>query len=274
MKTSHSSAPPRVLVFSIALNLYDTVYQANIESHRRYAARNGYHYTLVRRPFGLTVRDSVWLKIPLLEAALNAGWDWVLFVDADCELREIAPPVSSVDCHDASVFLARGFSGNVNSGVIIAKNTSGGADFFARVWQAADTQVPEQDWGENGHVIHFAKNFRGLSILDRRWNNNSDPQLADFIRHYSAGDCMRALYAFGWSGHAARHASRVLQKLFKSIGKTHSTSLVERLGELTLKVASLYPSSFAQPGCDENRRYATLVNPPGASSAAQTALLR
>ena len=165
---------PRVLVFSVTLNHYDRIYRRNLASHRRYCERHGYHYVLVREPVWATVKAAVWLKVALLEAALQAGWDWVLFVDADCELRPAAPAVDSVAAPGKALFMAPGFSGNLNSGVILARNTEAARGLFGRVLQAADRVVPEQDWGENGHIIHFARDLPCLKILDRRWNNNAE----------------------------------------------------------------------------------------------------
>lgn len=202
----------RVLVFCVALNFYDIVYDRNIASQRRYANRYGYAYEVVRRPLFATTRESVWLKVPLIRLALSAGWDWVLFVDADCEIRPTAPRVETLADGQGSIFLAPGFSGNVNSGVIASRNTPEAAQFFDRVFQAADRKVPEADWGENGHIIHFAKCCPAIKMIDRRWNNNSDTQMADFIRHYSAGGAMRPLYRLGPAAHMAKLAARCIQK--------------------------------------------------------------
>ena len=243
-----SLGSPRVLVYCVALNFYDLVYDRNIESHRRYAQANGYGYALVRRPAFVSVRESVWLKVPLMEAALKAGWDWVLFLDADCEIRADAPRVESLDDGVSSVFLAAGFSGNVNSGVIPARNAPESRAFFARVTEAAGDDVPEADWGENGHIIHFARSLPSLKVLDRRWNNNADPDMQDYVRHYSAGGPMRALYRLGALAKSAKFASRCVQK-FRKWGGKHDFSgreLTERLAAATTRAVAAYPKFRAQ----------------------------
>ena len=233
----------RTLVICIALNHYDRIYAANVRSHRHYAARHGYAYMLVRKPRWATVKEAVWLKIALIDAALAAGWDWVLFLDVDCELRTAAPAIQSVAADGKEIYLAPGFSGNVNSGVIVARNGARAREFFQTVLAAADTTVPEQDWGENGHVIHFARSCSALGLLDRRWNNNADPALADFIRHYSAGGPMRPLYPFTAAARALTLLVRVVNKARKLAGRhdVPAGDLVARLLALREATIRRYP---------------------------------
>ncbi|MEP9356012.1 hypothetical protein ABLE93_20770 [Xanthobacter sp. KR7-65] len=232
-----------VLVFSVALNHYEHIYDRNIASHRAYAQRLGYEYVCVSRPAWTTVTEAVWLKIELMRAALAKGYGWVLFVDADCELRPGAPPVSQVGVPGRSVYLAAGFSGNVNSGVIIARNDDASRAFFDRVMALAPAPVPEMDWGENGHVIHVAKQAAAVAILDRRWNNNADPALDDFVRHYSAGGPMRPLYRMGASARAIQYAVRARLKLLK-LANRHMIARAEipaRMAALARRCGQFYP---------------------------------
>ena len=207
------------LVFCVALNHYDRIYAANLDSHRAYAERHGYAYALVNRPVWATVDEAVWLKLELLRRALAAGWRQVLFLDADCALQAAAPALDQAAAATASVCLAPGFSGNLNSGVILVRNDEAARAFLERVIGLADTTVPEQDWGENGHIIHVGKTHGGVTLLDRRWNNNADPALADFIRHYSAGGPMRPLYPFSLGARALQLAVRTVGKLRKWRGR-------------------------------------------------------
>ncbi|HEY8580872.1 MAG TPA: hypothetical protein VIL72_13365 [Beijerinckiaceae bacterium] len=249
------AVPPRarVLVFCVALNHYDRIYAANLRSHRGYAQRNGYSYALVREPTWATVREAVWLKIALLEAALAAGWDWVVFVDADCEITARAPPVEDLDALDGAVFLAPGFSGAFNSGVIIARGAPAARSFFTQVLDAAGLPVPEEDWGENGHVIHFAKRCAAVTRLDRRWNNNADPDLDDYIRHYSAGGPMRALYPYTLQGKAVTLVVRVVGRLRKLAGRhdVPRDELTARLRRAAAWIAGRLPAFAHAPAAAE-----------------------
>ncbi|TWA76113.1 hypothetical protein FBZ85_10916 [Azospirillum brasilense] len=231
------------LVFSVALNHYDRIYDRNIASHRLYAARHGYDYVCVSRPAWTTVTEAVWLKIELLRSSLAKGYRWILFVDADCELRAAAPKVESVSKPDKAVYLAVGFSGNVNSGVIIARNDPAAVEFFDAVLEVSSRAVPEMDWGENGHVIHVARRSETVDHLDRRWNNNADPTLEDFVRHYSAGGPMRPLYCMGLTARAVQLAVRVRLKLLKVAGQHQvaRAALPNRLSALGDRCRRLYP---------------------------------
>lgn len=182
------------LVFCVALNGYERIYESCIESQREYAARHDYQYRLINRPGNASITASAWLKIPLLLEALLSGYEWVAFIDADCQIKPETPALESLEKEGKCLYMGQGFSGRVNSGVIIAKNETRIIDLFERILENSNNEVAESDWGENGHLIHFTKDWDGLHILDRRWNNNAEPLLKDYIRHYSAGGPMRELY--------------------------------------------------------------------------------
>ena len=183
-----------VLVFTIALGGYDVLFESCIETQRAYCDRYGYHYLVVKKaPRFLLPTEAAWLKVPLLRSALDAGWEWVAFIDADCDLREGAPPFAERFENlgaEKSIFMATGFTGRLNSGVIFAKNTAAADGFFRAIMVSADEKVPREDWApyENGHFIWIGKNSPDVHILDHSlWNNNSrlDPEC--YIQHYSAG---------------------------------------------------------------------------------------
>ena len=180
-----------VLMFSIALNGYGALYDKCIKSQRIYANKNSYEYVLVNRPRWTSLsRECTWLKIPLILEGLRKGYEWVFYIDTDCEIRSDTPKIESLEVSGKSLYLAEGFSGRVNAGVIITKNTKDAHGFFQQVLATADTPVPAEDsvgWGDNGHVIHYSKGREFLYILEPCWNNNRDVMLDDYIRHYSAG---------------------------------------------------------------------------------------
>jgi hypothetical protein len=141
----------------------------------------------------------------------------------------------------AAVCLAPGFSGNLNSGVILVRNDAAARAFLERVIGLADTAVPEQDWGENGHIIHVGKTHGGVTLLDRRWNNNADPALEDFIRHYSAGGPMRPLYPFSVRARALQLVVRVVGKVRKWRGRQRvpQGELRRRLDAIGSRIATV-----------------------------------
>ncbi len=190
----------KTLVFSVAINGYHWKYKKNIDSHRAYAAKQGYRYVVVDRPvISLLDMECAWLKVALMIEALKAGYQWVLFVDADAEIRPEAPPIESLDEVGKCLYMARGYSQRINSGVLIAKQSEAACQFFRKVLENSDLPLSKADdvgWGENGHIIHFAKDNPSLKLISRRWNNNGDFFLKDHIRHYSAGP-LREKYRTG-----------------------------------------------------------------------------
>ena len=202
-----------VLVFCVGLNNYDRMYQRCIDSHKAYAEREGYDYRLVNKPGKASITASAWLKIPLIINALEKEYEWVAFIDADCEIKRDMPPLESLAVDGTFLFMANGFSGRINSGVMIIRNNDKVKNLFRTIYQHSNEEVPSADWGENGHLIHFASQWEGLQLLDTRWNNNFKPELKDYIRHYSAGGPMRALYPANASEKTVRFCQMLKNKL-------------------------------------------------------------
>jgi hypothetical protein len=200
-RQSSSEAMQRnTLVFSIALGGYDRPFADCLESQAAYCRRWGYQYTVVREaPRTLRPIEAAWLKIALLRAALGHGYRWVAFLDADCEVREHAP--AFVDFLSAlaptkTIFLAPGFKGRINSGVIFLRNAPSSKELLDTVIANADYPVPKEyrTAFENGHMIHFGSNHPAVHMLEHRlWNNNSEMDPSSYIQHYS-GFTLRSSY--------------------------------------------------------------------------------
>lgn len=213
-----------VLIFTIATGGYHWLYRNNIESQRQYASKYGYTYSVVDRPqVSLAGKEIVWLKLYLIAEALKNSYDWVVFLDADTEVKPRCPDIVSLDTENKSIYMANGYSNRVNSGVLIFRNDRNSREFIKTVCENHLNPIPEHDsvgWGENGHVIHYAKNNKHVKVLDKKWNNNSHPDLQDYIRHYSAGP-LRKLYKHklldGWKFQAFRIYSAFVRRLAISI---------------------------------------------------------
>ncbi|AFU99799.1 hypothetical protein [Simiduia agarivorans] len=190
----------RGLVLSFVAGGYHWRYARELESQRVYAARMGYDFRLAVLPVLHRLGpELVWFKIHLIRAALQRGYDWVLFVDADARIQSECPPVEPSLHKDKSIYLTRGYSGRFNSGVMLFRRTNASFEFLITLLRHRTDVVPAEDdvgWGENGHVIHFAKANPSVQALDERWNNNGRPLAADYIRHFSAGP-MRACHKAG-----------------------------------------------------------------------------
>ena len=185
------------LVLSMALNGYQIIYKDCLQSQKDYADRFGFDYVAISRPYFTRLwMACCWLKLVLIQSALENGYPWVLFVDSDAEIRSWCPDFRSLSKPGKSLYMANGSSGRVNSGVIIAKNEISTIKFFSQVLDHFGMKLPIEDrvteWGENGHIIHFSKGQSFLEILPSDWNNSLVPESQDFIRHYTG--IMRQFY--------------------------------------------------------------------------------
>lgn len=186
-----SNSTESVLVLSLVAAGYHWLYKSELASQQRYAYLRGYDYACVFGPllhrFG---GEIVWYKMHLIRQALKRGYTWVVFLDADAAVTARCPSIQSVERSAKFIYMARGYSGRYNSGVMIFKNSAITLDFVESVIASRGAELSSIDsvgWGENGHVIAQAKHHPAVQELTARWNNNHDPAMADFIRHYSAG---------------------------------------------------------------------------------------
>jgi hypothetical protein len=113
----------------------------------------------------------------------------VLFVDADCLIQPGAPPLDPLEEVETPILMALGRSGRLNSGVIFARCSDTSVAFFGEVMQSITQPIRAEDRAqlkyENGNIIHCARRLGGVGELDPKWNNTSDPELADYVRHFT-----------------------------------------------------------------------------------------
>jgi hypothetical protein len=204
------------LILSIALNGYQWIYRDCIDSHRAYANRNKYDYLVITRPFFTSLGvECCWLKLTLMLEALNAGYETVLFVDADAHIKVTAHKLETLLQANKYLYLAKSYSGRFNSGVILVNNHFKVRQWLKGVISARHVTVsPEHDvgWGENGHIIQHTENCEFVSTLNRRWNNTYDMHLVDHIRHFSFGP-MRQNFYLNLSHKVLARGTRLLAKL-------------------------------------------------------------
>ncbi|PCJ19405.1 MAG: hypothetical protein COB04_05790 [Gammaproteobacteria bacterium] len=193
---SESCSPKRVMVFTVAVNYYDKVFSQNISSQRNYASRCGYEYYCFSTDRWLDKTVAAWLKIALINEWLARDYDYVMFIDADCFVAADTPRFECVLKTHKHVYLAKGFSGRVNSGMMILRNSKESKGLIWKLLVNCESRVAGADWGENGHVIYYTNNQPWLEVLDRCWNNNTFLDMSDFIRHYCAGTPFRERYPF------------------------------------------------------------------------------
>lgn len=185
----------KILVFSIALEGYSQLFKNCISSQRKYCEKFNLDYVVVNKsPRKLLPMEAAWLKLFLLRSALLTNkYNWIAFIDADCEIRDFSPLfINDLKKYDdiKSIFMAHGFSGRINSGVILVKNTPEALLYLNNVINHGDSPVPIEDEAlyENGHMIHFGKTNPAVQILESvKWNNNQTIDEKSFIQHYSGG---------------------------------------------------------------------------------------
>ena len=185
----------KTLILSIALNGYQWMYRKELNSHKRYAQKNGYVHQAITRPFVSRLGvECCWLKLTLMRTALISGYDNVLFLDADAKVKENCPALSDITNVDTNadkyVYMAKGYSGRFNSGVILAVNHEKTIAWLTKVIDSRGSTVNRLNdvgWGENGHVIELSKGLSFIKELNEKWNNTSNYDLDDYIQHSNCG---------------------------------------------------------------------------------------
>ncbi len=186
--TTDCDSEDKVLVFSIAMNGYRWAWRSCIRSHRKYAERWSFDYGCVDLPWTVSPAEAAWLKVSLIIRALESGYyPWVLLLDADALVRPHCPDFRCVATPGRDVYMAHGHSGRVNSGVIMIRLSEKSLRFFREIVSDCEGMVPSEDAApyENGHVIKHGKANPLVGLIERRWNNTADPNLDDYIRHFT-----------------------------------------------------------------------------------------
>jgi hypothetical protein len=186
--TTDCDAEGKALVLSIAMNGYRWAWRSCIRSHRDFAERWRFDYACVDLPWTVSPAEAAWLKVPLIIRALESGcYPWVLFVDGDAQVRPHCPDFRCVATPGHDVYMAHGHSGRVNSGVIMVRLSEKSLQFFREILSDCENAVPSEDAApyENGHMIKHGKTNPLVGLIERRWNNTVDPNLHDYIRHFT-----------------------------------------------------------------------------------------
>lgn len=229
------------LVFSIGLNGYGRYYRRLVASHRRWSARHGYDYAMVDRPSGVhEAALAAWLKVPLLLAGLDRGYDRVIYLDADVLVRDSAPGIEKLVDESQPIRMALGRTGRLNSGVIIALATDRARGFLREVLSSVDKEISEEARArlkyENGNIIYVASTSDAVGPLDQRWNNSSDPDLDDFARHYT-GPLKSEFRPSIFDAVAHRLSSRRTGRM-NSAPSSRTAEFARRLDKLAIEAAA------------------------------------
>lgn len=191
------------LVFTVGYNGYDAIWEDCVNATKAYCDRLQYSFCIVGQDTYTDLSmESAWVKIPLIIAAIDAGHQELMFIDSDARPSADCPNFSDLFSEGKDVYIANGFSGRPNSGVMIIRPSRKSRAFFKEVLEIAGKKIPRKHvvgWGENGEVINVASRSETFQSISHKWNNNRDPELDDYVRHYSAGP-MRRVYKFKEDG--------------------------------------------------------------------------
>lgn len=180
----------RVFIYCIALNGYDKLWEKCIKTQQEYCARYDYDYGLITTVESKLDLHPKWRKIECMVNFLQNGkYNLIVLFDADLQVQPDCPPITSLITPDKHIYCALGCSERPNSGMIIAKRTPEVLTFFQGLLERRNEPVPSQYFvtaeGDNGRFItEYNDNKELFEIIDWRWNNNRDPRVRDYIRHY------------------------------------------------------------------------------------------
>lgn len=243
------------------MNGYQWLYRSLRSSHLNYANKHDYQYVQITRPSSSVLgMEIAWLKVSIAIQSLLAGYDWVMFLDADTEVSEKTPAIESLEQKSKYLYAVKGYSGRMNSGVLIFKNHKCVIDYLKKSLFYAEKKIDKENdvgWGENGHLIQYSKDACFLQLIHCRWNNNQYLDLKDFIRHYSFGP-MKSLFKSSWLDTALFclhfHCVCKISKWFKWYFDNNS-SFNEKIIKLTQQVIKEYPAIVDASAYDRQKEF-------------------
>lgn len=236
----------KTLIFSIALNGYQWMYQKELTSHHHYAKKFSYDYQAVTRPYFSSLGvECCWLKLTLMRTALLAGYECVVFIDADAMVQPDCPAVETLFMTNKYLYMAKGYSNRFNSGVMIARQHKHVIDWLTDVIDSRMLNVLDENsvgWGENGHIIELSHNCSFICEIDQKWNNTYDFLMIDFIRHQNYGPLRTGLL----DNFIHRIIFCLSYRILMLINKCHffenHDAFINNLDDETYKIIALYPS--------------------------------
>ncbi len=181
-----------LVLVTIALEGYKFLFKECITSHKRYCKEHGYDFVLIDDlNISLKPEESSWIKLSLVKNLLKS-YKYVVFLDCDCYIAPNTPPISALlENSNKSLFMAKGFSGRFNAGVIFFKSDEYTFRFLDDIKNAADFPVPDDCKApyENGHIIHISNSYLDKieTLSTELWNNNIELSDKSYITHYSGG---------------------------------------------------------------------------------------
>jgi hypothetical protein len=179
----------KIALSCIASEDYLEKYKKCVDSQRSYCEKYRYDYYLNSDTTDIAHwKDWYWKKIHEALQLLEK-YDFVVIIDADCEITESAVNIES-ELDDNSIYYVLGISNRPNSGFLIIRNDRRGIDFLTDLLEKRHQTLPEQyrsTKGENGHVIWCLGNDSSKTKeLNLKWNCSQPEHINDaYIIHYT-----------------------------------------------------------------------------------------
>lgn len=133
----------KIALSCIASEDYLEKYQKCVDSQRLYCEKYKYDYYLNRDDTDISHwKDWYWKKV---YEALNLleKYDFVVIIDADCEITESAIEIES-ELDNNSIYYVLGISNRPNSGFLIIRNDQRGINFLTDLLGKRHQPLPEQ----------------------------------------------------------------------------------------------------------------------------------
>lgn len=154
--------------------------------HETYAAKWNMEYRWVRQDIpGLErMEDGGWAKVRLILDALNEGYQYVFWVDADAYIYDdttdlrtafgkgVIPSPDILACQH-NPLIGSNIPVHLNVGVLFVRNTARSQDFLTS-WMRSFEQYKTHQWREQGCFNDMAHNpqFQGIvGRMDDQWNS-------------------------------------------------------------------------------------------------------
>ena len=171
------------VICSMATGPYRPLMGRSALSFERYAERWGWDLVLSTEDLA-EGRPAPWGKVPLIRSLLD-DYEWVLWLDADVVVVDLAADISEVIQADKDLYLVEHqWLGQytANSGMFLLRSSEWSRAFLDEVW-AIDQHVGHP-WWENGaflHLLGYGSEPARLvepsawlgrtKLIDQRWNS-------------------------------------------------------------------------------------------------------
>jgi ADP-heptose:LPS heptosyltransferase len=167
-------ASPKAVVIQQASGIYTRMLDLTGDRHSTYAAKHDLTFWSVRGDVQFD-RPPVWNKVLLIQMALRAGFEFVVWLDADTLIVRPEVDVRAALPYGPPIGMCRNPLplGNqpwhYNAGVIFVRNTTESRAFFDAVWNGGPVAHP---WQEQARMNELSHKFTDtIQPVDGRWNS-------------------------------------------------------------------------------------------------------